>query len=44
MGADHQIGREELRQAVPAVRYEFRDLHEDLSTLARIERGPTPGA
>jgi hypothetical protein len=29
---------------VPVVRCESRDLHEDLSTLARVERGQTPGA
>lgn len=29
---------------VPVLRYESRDLHEDLSTLAKIERGQTPRA
>ena len=29
---------------VPTVRYESGDLHEDLSTLAKLERGRTSGA
>ena len=30
--------------SVPVVRYEASDLHDDLATLAKLERGRTSGA
>ena len=37
-------GVELTPHGVPTVRYESGDLHEDLSTLAKLERGRTSGA